>query len=187
MTPYKKFLKILLRVKPLFIQIFTAGFISMVSMCVSFVVFIIIDFGVDDIFYRLESADGILCGQIFIEVPICTTTLLLIHLFKVYPFILYNKKLVMMESIIFSCTLEIAIKLIEGIYFKTCLLLSIISIWYFAFFIKKLFPRPYQNFQNKIEHEYSELSVDKRIDIMMSLIFTLLCVTPTLIFIFIFF
>ncbi len=156
-------------------------------MCITFVVILIIEFGIDDILFRIKAADGILSADLFIGVPICTGCLLLIHLFKVYKFIIYNKKLVMVESVIFLCIFEMSIEIIDGLFFKTCIFCSILSNFYVAFVIRKLFPSSYKNFENKIEEEYDKIPINKRIDMVITTVIALILVTPTLIFIFMFF
>ena len=161
--------------------------ISLVTMFAVILIYIVISDGICLLIDRIINLESLIESSLFICVPICISTLLLIHLFKVYPFILYNNIMIIILSVVFLITHECAAMLIKGFFFKTCILVSVLSTLYFTFIIKKIFQRSYQIFQNKYNHEYYINKKNERFDLIMTLILNLILVAPTLIFIYIFF
>lgn len=180
-----KFLKKLFATKPLSLQMIVVAMLCMLSMCVTNCLYTIFVDGLDVLIAQIKDIYMFFGINIPVCVPVCTATLLFIHLCKIYQFIIYNTILIIVESALFYSTLNISISIIDqavgGYYYMTGMLASVLSTLYFAFFIKKIFPGAYSVFQNRIMHEYIDLPINKRIDLVVTIIFTLLFVTPALI------
>lgn len=169
----------------MYIQMMIVGMTCLLSMISIILIYIIINYGIENFIFRLKSLDSIIEGILFMCVPICTSTFLLIHFSSIYTYVMYSAKIVVIGSILFLCTFEITFMSFEELFFKSSLSFAIISVMSLAFFIKKLHPSAYNDFQKKIEDE--NVYLPRRTDLIITIVLNIIFLTPTIIFILYFF
>ena len=164
--------------------------ISIITFLLS--IYSLVSEGKLDIYNLIDSMSSFLFGMILIFVPINMSCLLIIHFIGLFRYIMYSIKMVVLESLLLLMVSIIVYMIIwnmniHGIYVKSELLISVIAEFYFAFVVKKIFYKRYLHFQKKIEDCYIKPNIEKRVDIIMTVIMNIIILIPGLLFIFIFF
>lgn len=180
---------------PLFLQMLKAGVISILSISFStcvWLIFLLVTEDRLDLRNLIDLIDSFLFGIILFCVPISLSLLLFIHFIGLIKYVMYSVKMVVFESFLlvmsnFAGHMIIINMNIDGYYFKTVLLFSVIIQLLSVGIIKDIFRRRYFNFQKELENCSIQPDIDRKIDIILTIIANILILIPSLYYFFIFF
>lgn len=180
---------------PLFLQMLIAGVISIFSISVITCVWLIFSLMTEhklNFNNIIEFIDSFLFGIIFFCVPISLSLLLFIHFIGLFKYVMYSVKMVVFESSLFILSNIIGHMIIinmslDGYYFKTILLFSVIIQLLSVGIIKDIFRRRYFHFQKELENCNIQPNIDRKIDIILTIATNIVILIPSLCYFFILF
>lgn len=181
--------------RPICFQMLIAGVLGIMSISLCTCLWLLLSLGLDgrlDINNLTELLSSFLFGILIILVPINLSSLLFIHLIGIFKNIMYSVKMVILEScllIMSNIIIHIILREnnVEEFYVKSVLLLSIVVELYFAFFMRKIFQRRYLIFQKQLEHSNIQPNINQRVDIIITIVSSIVILIPSLFFVFVLF
>lgn len=140
-------------------------------------------FGHDEI----EAVITLSTASLIIFVPLCLSSLLFLHITGIYKYIMYSKRMVVLESSLLVMLDLIICWSMKVLYFKTVTFSSLIISVVVVLVIKKIFNQRYLHFQEELEQGYVRPNIKENIDINLTVVITALLLIPSLFFVFVFF
>ena len=182
-------------IMPLFLQMLKAGSISILSISFStsvWLIFLLVTEHRLNLNNLIDLIESFLFGIILFCVPICLSLFLFIHFIGLFKYVMYSVKMVFFESFLlvssnFTGHMIIINMNIDGYYFKTVLLFSIIILLLSVGIIKDIFRRRYFNFQKELENCNIKPNIDRKIDAFLTIVANILILIPSLYYLFILF
>lgn len=181
--------------RPICFQMLIAGVLGIMSISLCTCLWLLLSLGLDgrlEINNLTDLLSSFLFGILIILVPINLSSLLFIHLIGLFKNIMYSVKMVILEScllIMSNIIIHIILREnnVEGFYVKSVLLLSIVVELYFAFFMRMIFQRRYLIFQKQLEHSHIQPNINQRVDIIITIVSSIVILIPSLFFVFVLF
>lgn len=176
--------------KPLLLQMLIAGIISMVSITACAWTFGILVSVIERSTLGHDAIEAIISLSavlLIVYVPLCLSTLLFLHLTGMFKYIIYSKRMIVLESSLFVVSDLVIDWSMKELYFKSVLFSSIIILIFAALIIKKSFQQYCLNFQKKMGNSYVRPYIEAKIDINLTIMITVLLLIPSLFFVYIFF
>ncbi len=175
---------------PLILQMVIAGIVSIAATIVSVCFFALLVSVMDGSKFGHEEIAAVISlstASLIVYVPLCLSSLLFLHLTGIYKYIMYSKRMVVLESSLLVMLDLIICWSMKALYFKTVLFSSLIILVIAALLIKKVFNQRYLHFQEELERCYVRPNIEENIDISLTVVIIALLLIPSLFFVFVFF
>lgn len=168
---------------PIFVQILKASLYSFISMFIIFcIITVIMNLSVNHGYELWTILDSpitwlYLALILFVYVPTNNLLLLLVHVFF-FPYIIYNKKFILIESVLFILLNIIFTGLLNVKNFITTIFISIIVLISIMACCKFLFNSKLKLFRQRFIHIHTNTPMDIRSDLIIATILNLILLIP---------
>ena len=168
---------------PIFVQILKASLYSFISMFIIFCVLaVVMNISCNHDHALWTILDSPITGLylaliLFVYVPTNNILLLLIHVFF-FPYVLYYRKVILIESSLFFVLNILFTGLLNVMNFITAIFISIIILMSIVYCCKVLFNSTLKQFRQRYIHIHANTPMDVRSDLLIAIILSLILMIP---------